>query len=668
MPLGKIHLRPGITAELTPTLNEGGFSSGQLIRFFAGQLQKYGGWARIPGVPMLAGLCRGLYGWADQLGVAHIAAGTDQRLYVLTNGVLGDITPIAHTSNIAPALSNQQRSILVSITDSNYTPNVGDWINVVTPISNQGYVVSGAYQVVAVFGPFTYMINISPQLTGLTSTGGGTVPTFSTVAGSALVTVTQVSTQYVVGGSYNVPISTTVGGLILFGNYTIAALPNHNSLQITGPGLANATASVQMNGGLMQIQYLLGAGVSATTPLGGWGVGDWGAGDWGLGDSTGGTGAPTATVRTWSLDHFGQNLIASPNGGPIYTWAPSAVQPANVVDPSAPIINNVVFGVAQAQIIVACGSEVGGTHFPTLIRWCDSGDFTAWVASATNQAGSYQLPSGSFVVAAVASGLGALIWTDTDVWSMTYQGLPFVFGFNQLGVACEALSKKAPAVVGSLIVWPSRRGFFQYQGAGVMPVECPVWDIFFDNLDPNQTDVVFSAVNTSFNEVAWFFPQTAGGTGYVKWNYLENVWDYGTLDRTAWVDHSPYGGPYASDSVGFLYAHETGADADTLPLISFAQSGYYDIQDGNEMAYVNTIIPDFIADAGTTIQLTILATDYPGTPPRSYGPYTITPTTRRINVSLRGRQIAFRIGSSDLGSFWRMGAVRYSAAAAGRRP
>jgi hypothetical protein len=663
MPLEKIKLRPGVTVEFTETLNEGGFSSSQLIRFFAGQLQKMGGWVRMP-VAQLVGTCRGLFGWADLVGTAHLGVGTDQRLYVITAGVMSDISPALNVSNIAPALATIAGANVVTVTDPSATPKVGDTINLITAVGVGGIVLQGLYTVIGV--PSGYTITAASPAVA-TQPSGGVVPVYSTTLNSSTITVVLPAHGFVVGSSYNATVSTTLATVVIFGNYTVSAVLDANTFRIPATTLANLTTSGGENGGLMQIQYLLPSGQGSSVSLGGWGTGDWGAGDWGK--STAGTTTALVTPpRTWSLDHFGQDLVASPDLGKIYHWSPPTVAPAVVIGSAAPIINKVVLAIAQVQIIMACGSEVGGSFFPTLIRWCDQGDFTTWVATTTNQAGSYQLPTGSYVIAAIAIGLGVLIWTDVGLWSVTYQGLPFVFGFNPIGVNCEAISKKAPAIVGSRVIWPSNRGFFTYDGNGVQPLECPVYDFFYNQLDPSQTDQVCSAVNSLFNEVAWYFPTVGGPISYVKWNFLENLWDYGVLSRTAWVDQSPYGNPIATDSQGILYHHEVGDDADGAPMIAYAQSGYYDLQDGNAETYTNTLVPDFLTDSPAGIQITVTAVDYPGDPPRTYGPFTVTPTSRRINCSIRGRQIALKIGSITMGGFWRMGALRYSRKAAGTRP
>jgi hypothetical protein len=667
VPFKKIAIRPGVSVELTPTLNEGGYSESQLIRFFAGQLQKIGGWTKIAGVT-IAGICRALFAWADLVGTYHLAIGSEQRLYVLTGGALSDITPVVATSNIPPAVQTIAGSTTITITDSSYTPAIGDWIYLGTAIGIAGASVSvpvGFYQVIALPSATSY--SLATTTTALASSGPGVVAKYTTVLGSPIVTVVLPNHGLIVGAAYNATPSTTVGGLIINGTYSATTVLDTNTFQITAGGSAITSATASVNSGNMQISYLLPSGQDTSMALGGFGAGDFGGGDFG-GSDAGSTSPLVVPLRTWSLDHFGQDLIASPDLGKIYYWAPPAIAPAIVLSATAPIINRVVFAMPQIQIIVAAGSSFGSSYNPTLLRWSDSGDFTDWDAAVTNQAGSFQLPSGSYITAGLATGLGALIWTDIDLWSMTYQGLPYVFGFNQVGTNCGALSKRSPAVIGQQVIWPSLRGFFRYAGGAITPVECPVWDWFYNNIDIQQAEQVTCALNVLYNEVAWYFRTTVPDTRYVKWNFLENLWDFGILDRTAWVDHTPYSAPVGSDSLGGLFVHENSHDADGSPIVCYGQTGYYDLQDGNEMQNVKAVIPDFLLSANATLMMTILATDNPGDPPRSYGPYAITATTRRFNVSLRGRQIAFRFASSDLGSTWRTGATRVSVAPAGSRP
>lgn len=666
MAFKKIAIRPGVTVELTPTLNEAGYSASQLIRFFAGQLQKIGGWTKVA-TTQLAGICRALFSWADLVGTYHMAIGTEQRLYVMTGGALFDITPIIASTNATPAITTLAGSNIVTINDPSYSPTIGDWIDLTTAVGIAGanvLVPAGFYQIInTAGGSYSFAI----PATATASSGPGVVTTYTTTSGSPIVTVVLPSHGLSVGSAYLAAPSTTVGGLVINGPYSATAILNGNTFQISAGSPASSSATVAMNSGNMQILYLLPTGQQISTALGGFGAGDFGGGDWG-GSNAGDDTPLVVALRTWSLDHFGQDLIASPDLGKIYYWQPPIVTPAIVLSVTAPIINKVVFAMPQVQIIIAAGSSFSTVYSPTLVRWCDSGDFTDWDATVTNQAGSYQMPSGSYITAGLATGLGALIWTDIDLWSMTYQGLPYVFGFNQIGTNCGALSKRSPAVIGQQVVWPSQHGFFRYGGGSIAPMECPVWDWFYDNIDMQQAEQCTSALNVLFNEVSWFFRSTAPDTRYVKWNYLENLWDYGILDRTAWVDHTPYIDPVGTDSLGNIFVHENSNDADGSPLLCYGQTGYYDLDDGEAIQLVKAVLPDFLLSPGATVEMTILATDNPGDAPRSYGPFAITPTTRRFNVSLRGRQIAFRFASNDLGSTWRTGATRVAVKQAGTRP
>jgi hypothetical protein len=485
---------------------------------------------------------------------------------------------------------------------------------------------------------------------------------FTTLLGSMVVTIHDATTAPSVGDWIDITTALTVGGIPLQGYWRVTAIVDASDYQITTT--TAATSSVGPTGNA-SISYLLPSGYAVNTPLGGYGIGDYGAGDYGIA----GSGAITGYLRQWSLDQFGQDLIASPTGGKIYYWQPPTIQPATVVDASAPTQNLVVFVVGQAQIIVAAGTSVGASLFPTLVRWCDSGDFTDWVATATNQAGSFQLPTGSRIEAALSTGLGALIWTDTDLWSMVYQGLPFVFGFNRVGVNVESISQRAPVVVGNAVVWPSIRGFFRYDGSGVSPIECSVWDFFFNNIDFTQLGQVVGGRNTLFNEVAWWFPVTGGGIARIKWNYLENVWDYdpvGACERTAWVDHSPVGNPIGADPNGLLQQHEMGNNDNGAPIQWEFTTGYYDIADGDQYSFVDFAVPDFLGN-WTEVDMNILATDSPLVAPNTYGPFAYTQTTAYKNPRVRARQVAFQFTGNDLDSFVRLGAVRIRTAPAGKR-
>jgi hypothetical protein len=674
MPFRKLILRPGVNLEQTPTLNQTQLAASSLVRFYAGLVQKLGGWLQLISQPFV-GICRGLRGWADIEGNAYLAIGTDQRLAAVTGGALYDITPLTDTTNPAPAFTTTSGSPVVEIDDPSYSPSVGDWLNLTTQVSVGGLILYGFERVTSVIDTTHFAITVAANATSSVSAGGA-VPSFTTANGQALVSVALAGHDLVANSLFPVSVSTTVGGITLSGNYWVTTVTDADHFVITAASAATSTATASENAGNVQIEYLLPTGYATNTQLSGYGIGDYGAGDYGIGD--GGTAA--AQLRQWSLDNWGQDLIASPTNGAIYYWQPPTVAPATVVSGSAPTKSVSVFVMPQVQIIIALGAEVSGTQEPLLIRWCDAGDFTDWTPSASNQAGSYQLPTGSTCVGGLAIGLGALIWTDVDLWQMTYQGLPFVFGFNRIAPACGLIAKRAAGTSGQLVMWLSTRGFFQYVigGGGVVPIECPVWDFLFDNLDNTQLNQVHCAVNSLFNEMAWFFPiapssplyNPVAPLGYVKVNYAEGlVWDYGLSDqyqRTAWVGTSPIGNPIGADLNGLLQEHEVAKDANGAPMRWSWQTGFFDLAEGEDFSFVDLLIPDFTAIGNPTINLTVLASLYPNGPTAADGPHPWAPSTNFVPVRARGRQIALSASGSDLGTFNRLGAVRYRFAADGR--
>jgi hypothetical protein len=684
----KLALKPGILSVASQLLAEGTWWAGFCVRFFLGMVQKIGGWTRLTSTPLI-GTCRGLHGWSDLVGNGYLAAGTEQRLSLFEGGMLYDITPLRATTNPSPAFTTIATESLVSVNDATNGATAGDWVYLPIPVSIGGLILQGFYQVQSITDANNYVIEA--QAPAAASAGpGGAVPEFTTENTSGNVEVTLDNHGLVAGSLFGVQVAVTVGGLtIAAGTYTVLAspAPTTNAFYIAPGGTATSGASAFENGGDAQIQYLLPTGLAVNTALTGYGIGNYGAGDYGL--SSGGS--ATAALRQWSLDHWGEALLASPTNGAIYVWTPpittapvpivpqaitQAINNATLVA-TAPSISNSIFVIAQLEILVSLGSETGGTQYPNLIRWSDSGDYTDFTPSATNQAGSFQIPSGSYNVAGLAVGLGALVWTDLDCWSMVYDGLPFVFAINRVATQCAPMSMRCPNVLANAIMWPAIRGFFRYDGSGVNPFPCPVWDFMFSNIDYSQLGQVFSAVNTPFNEISWFFPFSTSSSyysaetpyGYVKFNAQDGVWDYGVspqLQRTAWTGNrgnpsGPCEFPVGTDLNGLIQEHEVSTDADGQPLIWEITSGYTDLEQGKDYNFADWFLPDVVASPSTAeIQLTVQAVDYSGDEqePKTYGPYTFTPATEFLTLGVRGRQVAVTFGGTDLGSSVRLGAPR----------
>ena len=666
-----LKLTPGVNLEQSPTLNQVQLAASNLIRFYGGLVQKLGGWAALT-TQTFIGTCRGLHGWADIVGNAYLAVGTEQRLEVLIGGALDDITPLAATTNPSVAFTTVLNSTSVEIADSSYSPNAGDWLNLLTQVSVGGIVLFGYYLVATVIDSSHFTITAASPATA-SVTAAGAVPSYTTTNGSAIVTVLLDNHGLATGGIFNAAVSTTVATVVISGLYDVVFV-DANHFTISAATTANAGTTASENGGDAQINYLIPSGLAVATAETGYGIGDYGAGDYGISE----TGqVAIEPLRQWSLDHWGQDLIASPTNGGIYYWAPPTVAPALVLSNTAPLFSTTVFVMPQVQIVVSLGAETGGTQEPLLIRWSDQGDFTDWTPSATNQSGSFSLPTGSKILAGLAVGLGALIWTDVDLWSMTYLGFPLVFGFNRVAPASGIMAQRAAGASGSLVMWLSTRGFYTYTvGGGVSPLECPVWDFLINNIDATQTDQVHCAVNSLYNEMAWHFPiastspiySTATPYGYVKFNYIENAWDYGIssqYQRTAWVGRSPVGNPVGADIAGLLQQHEIGFDANGAGMMWSWQTGFFN-DDGEDFIFVDLILPDFVLDwvnAPPQITLELLGVNYPislpTTPPTVFGPYVVnTATASFVPCRARARQIALAASGSDLGTFNRLGAIR----------
>jgi len=251
---------------------------------------------------------------------------------------------------------------------------------------------------------------------------------------------------------------------------------------------------------------------------------------------------------------------------------------------------------------------------------------------------------------------------------MQYIGPPYVYSFNEIASGCGLIGRKAAGSFNGVYYWMGYSQFFTLSANGVQSLPCSVWDFVFQNLDRGNTQKIRFAVNSLFNEVQWFFPSLSGEgevDSYVKYNVTLNVWDFGTLGRSAWVDQSVLGPPIGADPASlYLYQHETSNDADGAPMLSSFQTGYYAISEGDVKSFVDWIWPDmkwgqYNQAQSATVQITFLVTDYPGDLPTTYGPYSVTQATEYFYTRFRGRLVAVKISSSDLGSFWRIGAIRY---------
>jgi hypothetical protein len=678
MPHALLRFVTGVNTTETPALNENsGISFSNLIRYFYDPnlygvplVGKLGGWTKFfPNV--MAAVVRALWAWEDLDDDSWLAVGTEvitgqvfSQLAVITSGVLTNITPTQADSEIFVTAGTAVATIgspSILINDST-TPGIKNTnsVYIATQIAVGGIVLFGLYQCDpdGYSGADSYTVYSEDQLGNLlpaTTTSPPVLPIFSTQAGSNVVTVQLQNTgQYAVGLTFPILLETAVGGLVLYGNYIIQTVIDDAHFTILASAPATASASYQLNGGVAVFIYN------------------------GL-DGTPSTAAPIGTAD-WTMDNFGEDLIVCPTTSisgsldipyqPIYLWSPNAQQPTAVAIPAAPPVNDGIFVAMPQRQIVAWGSTETGIQDPLLIAWCDVNNYNQWIGLTTNQAGTYRIPKGSRIVAGVQGPQQALIWTDIDCWSMQYIGPPFIYSFNEIGTGCGLIGRKAGTSMNGIYYWMGPQQFYTLGSGGVLPLPCPVWDVVFQNLNTSALALskIRVAVNSRFGEIQWFYP-SANGTGevdsYVKYNVYLNMWDYGSLGRSAWVDQSVLGPPIGADPVSlYLYQHETSNDADGQAMLPFFRSGYFALAEGDFKTFVDLVWPDmrwgmWDAAPNASVQITFYCVDYPGDTPRVYGPYTVTQATKFFNTRLRARLVSIQISSSDLGTWWRTGAIRY---------
>ena len=600
-----------------------------------------------------------------------LISGGGGALLIATNGGLSDITPqkIVGDASVSFGTTSGSNKVLVTITGSD-AQNV-DTVDIQTQVAVDGLVLFGQYQCYAndANSFYIYATDVLGNPVNATSTTtGGAVPSYTSSSGTNTIAVTLNNHGYFVGDTFPALVATIVGGITVYGNYTVSSILSSSVFTIQNAILATSTATVSENSG--NLHYVLYRGIGSTYGGGGYGVGAYGAGGYGTG--TGAinvsiTGVPINTTD-WCLDNWGQILIANPQNGPITQWDPTSGSVVADVIPQAPSVNNGFFVAMPQRQIIAWGSTQTGIVDPLLIRWCDVNNFNSWAPTVTNQAGSYRIPKGSKIVQCLQGPQQGLIWTDLGLWAMQYVGPPYVYQFNEIGTGCGLIGRRAAGTVNGGVYWMGQSQFFTYNGGAPTPIPCPIWDTVFQELDTNNLDKIRVAANSRFGEISWYFPTNSSNgevSNYIKFNFILNQWDYGVLGRTAWINESVLGPPIGADpTTTFIYQHETSPDADGQPMTSYFQTGYFAMSDADIKMFVDQIWPDmkwgyYNGTQSANVFMTFYVTDYAGQTPTVYGPYTMTQATTYITPRFRGRLVSVKIESDDIGSFWRLGNIRY---------
>jgi hypothetical protein len=678
MPVQSLLPPPGVDTQSTPLLAGNRWVLSQFVRFFQSKIQKLGGWLRLISTPII-GTARAMLAWEDAVSNQYIAIGSEQAFEVYFNGVLYNVTPIMTTDTVAVSFSTVNHSATVKITDSTNPAVTGALVIVLNPISVGGLVLQGTYTIGTVIDANNYDITAASTATS-TVNNGGAAALFTTTNTSATVKVTLNNHGYSPGGLYTVYVSTTVATIVLFGSYTVQTVIDANNFTITGSSTASASTTGSENGGDVTLQYLLAPGQASSSSNGGlYGEGPYGQGTYGIGSSE--TFVP---ARIWSFGYWGTDIVASFTDGTVYTWISESglVNNPAVALSNAPVaVNAGIFTAMPQQQVVALGASVGNgsTVNQLLVRWTDVANNTVWTASATNQAGSFPIPRGAHIVGGMQGPQCGLIWTDVGLWLMQYVGFPLVYGFTEIGQGCGLIWQNAKGTLAGKVYWMSYNGFFVYDGNSVQPLPCSVWDKVFQNLNTLQTAKIIACPNSYFNEISWCYPSATGSgenDSRVTYNASDGSWTFdpvGAIVRTAWLDQSSLSVPLGVDGNGLIQQHEFAPDADGTAMVSYAQTGFIKIGEGQMLTFLERLIPDAILQNSenltSTLQFTLYFQDYPDTGVIfTVGPLNYTQASTYLIVRGRGRLVSVRIESTDLGSFWRLGECLMFGSPAGRRP
>tara|TARA_R110001583_G_scaffold125983_1_gene277565 strand:- start:14 stop:1534 length:1521 start_codon:yes stop_codon:yes gene_type:complete len=441
---------------------------------------------------------------------------------------------------------------------------------------------------------------------------------------------------------------------------------------------ANAVAALS-SAGSADAEYQINTGLNTVVPGSGWGAGTWGADGWGSASSeTVGGG----TLRLWSQDNFGEDLILNERDGFVFYWDKTlgtSVRAKNLIELSdaAPTKSRKVIVSERDRHVICFGANPIGSAIQDrlLVRFSSQENPFFWTPSATNTAGDLRIGSGSEIITAVKTRRETIVLTDTSVHSMQFIGPPFTFGINQLASAITVRGFNSAVAVGDSVFWMGYDRFYIYDGR-VQVIPCSVRDHVFKNFNETQSDKIFAGVNSAFGEVFWFYPSASSEENdkYVIYNYDQKIWYVGSLARTSWIDRGVYQYPLATDS-NLVYNHEKGNDNDGTAFTSFIESSPIDIQDGDQFVFLRRMIPDVSFDnSDDDISLNdkqaIFSLKAQRSPSGGFvktSTNTVTPTTELNHLRLRGRSFGLRVESTTQKVNWRLGTNRVDLRADGDR-
>lgn len=627
MPLQKLQFKPGVNRDQTNYTNEGGWYECDKVRFRSGMPQKLGGWLRY-GLFTIVGACYEMFNWITSYGDDMLAMGTNRKVYIEVGQNLYDITPLDDTFT-STATDN-----CIDVTNGSTTVN----INIVANGAELGAYVT---------------------LSGVVGPIGG-IP-------AADFNKEHVITAIIDDDNFRIVVATAA------------------TSTVSNAGGTAITAALQINPGFAYATYGYG-----------WGTSTWGRGAWGSGS----TQPVNLPQRDWWFDNFDNDLVMNIRNGAIYYWERGALpSPATALSVRAALLSS--FGGATdvpteaMQTLVSQGDRHllalgatpygGGDFDPLLIRWSDQDDPFNWTPEVTNSAGFIRVSRGSRIVRGIPTRQETVVFTDSSMYSLQFLGTSDVFGLQELSDNISIAGSRAVTSVNNVVYWMGTDKFFAYSGR-VETLPCTLRNHVFNNLNFNQLDQIVCGTNEGWHEVWWYYPSANSNVNdsYVIYNYLEQIWYYGSLDRSAWDDSPLRKYPQAikttytsdMDATGVVYNHEQGTNDDTTAMTSFITSSDFDITDGEQFMLMYRLIPDldFTGSTATSPEATMIIKphNFPGAAYNTSETARVIQTTvgqytNQVYIRARARQMGFGVQSADLDTQWQLGSPRLDARPDGKR-
>ena len=515
---------------------------------------------------------------------------------------------------------------------------------------------------------------------------------FSVALSANTVTVSAASHGRTTGDFVFFTSSTTIGGNILLGTTTYAvSVINSNTFAID---VATTASAAQSSSGGGTIHFLIGTGTDNAVAGLGYGAGSFTAGvcaaggrGWNQPTSTGASDF-TSQITQWSLDNFGEDVVANRRGSSIYLYdtdasaTPLRATLVSGATNSTPTTVNSIIVSPNDRHLICLGSNAfnttaspTGTFDPMTVRWSNQEDITNWVPSLSSTAGETVLTDGTEIVGGVRSRNAINIWTDNSLWTMTFVGPPFTFQFQQLGSNCGLIAPHAAVDYDGISVWMGYDNFYVFDGQ-VKNLDCTVRRFIFDRLNRDQKDKIFAGINSEFKEVIWLYPSKDSEEcdSYVIWSPSENYWTFGSSIFTTFADKTVFGNTITTGVTAGgnnLYNNEPAGvfTENGQPQSSFIESADFDMADGNEIMFLSRVIPDFTLNDGA-LTFSIKTKDFPESPTereKPQPPHTVTNSTVKIDMRARGRQGRIRVSCNAANTSWRWGSVRLAIQPDGRR-